>query len=161
MTPEQRAIWLAGRTKHGGYAGGAESSEHAIWRGILSRCTNPNNKNYPQYGGAGIHVSPEWVGDGGFVRFMLHIGSRPSRQHQVDRIDNLKGYVPGNVRWATRSEQQKNKSSTRTYSNGVFTGTLVEVAAHLGISKALLHWRWKNWNTFEKEVSWHELQKAL
>lgn len=159
MTPEQRTAWLAGRTKHGGYSGGKESSEHAIWRGIRARCLNPRNKDYPKYGGSGVCLYPEWAAD--FTAFVAHVGPRPSPDHQVDRIDNTSGYVPGNVRWATRSEQQRNKRSTRWYSCGEFTGTLVEVAQLLGIGKELLHWRWKHWGTFQKGIVWHELPRAL
>ena len=159
MTPEQRKTWLAGRTKHGAYAGGVESSEHAIWRGILARCGNPKNKDYWRYGAAGVQVSPEWVGEHGFCAFLAAVGPRPSADHQIDRIDPNGNYAPDNCRWATRSEQQKNKRRTRVYTDGKFTGVLVDVAEYLCKSKALLCWRWKNWNTFERGESWRELQK--
>jgi hypothetical protein len=158
VTPEQREIWLAGRTKHGAYAGGGETSEHAIWRGILARCGNPRSKDYGRYGALGVRVAPEWVGENGFCAFLASVGPRPSLEHQIDRIAPNGNYDPDNCRWATRSEQQKNKRSTRRYTDGAFTGVLVEVAEYLGRSKELLHWRWKNWNTFERGQLWRELQ---
>jgi hypothetical protein len=61
----------------------------------------------------GIRVCPEWQGDEGLKRFIKHVethlGPKPTPQHSLDRIDNDRGYCPGNVRWATRSEQQLNK----------------------------------------------------
>lgn len=63
---------------------------------------------YPRYGGRGITFGfptgsdmAEWV--------VLNLGLRPSIAHTLDRSDNDKGYEPGNLRWATRDEQAKNK----------------------------------------------------
>ena len=60
-----------------------------------------------------------------FAAFLAHIGPKPSQLHSLDRIDNDKNYEPGNVRWATRSEQQQNKKTTRTV---IINGTEVAVA---------------------------------
>jgi len=43
-----------------------------------------------------------------FAAFLAHIGPKPSRSHSIDRIENERGYEPGNVRWATRREQMRN-----------------------------------------------------
>lgn len=80
-----------------------------ILKGAKSRCENPNVPNYRHYGGRGIRFSPEWRGVTGARRFLEHIGPRPSREHTLDRIDNERGYEPGNVRWATRSQQNLNR----------------------------------------------------
>lgn len=143
------------RVVHGGYLGGKERPIHYIWRSMLSRCQNPNHHAYKYYGLRGISVCPRWCT---FENFAADVGPRPSPEHSLERVDNEKGYGPDNWRWATRSEQQKNKGSTKWYTNGVFTGTLVECAAFVGISKELAHWRWRVWGTFEKGVVW-QLQK--
>lgn len=157
MTPEQKLKWAQARTKHGGYFGGKERPEHYVWRMMLARCKNPNAAAYPYYGGRGITVCKRWQK---YENFLLDMGERPSPAHSLDRIDTNKNYTPSNCRWATRSQQQKNKVTTRVYSNGSFTGTLVECAAFLGISKELANMRWKKWGSFEKEVIWQERQKA-
>lgn len=154
MSPDQYKQWMDARTVHGGYVGGVEKPEHYTWRVMVDRCTKPNHAAYKYYGAKGITVCPNWMEYKNFIRDM---GNRPSKDYSLDRIDNTKGYNKINCRWATRSEQQKNKSSTKWYSDGCFTGTLVECAKHLGISKELAFYRWKKWNSFEKEKLWLKL----
>ena len=156
MTPEQREKWLIGRTKHGAYCNGTESPEHYIWRSMLARCNNPNVGSYKYYGAKGVKVSDDWAD---FSRFVADMGLRPSANHSLDRINCALDYCKDNCRWATRSEQQKNKSTTTWYSNGDFIGTLVECAAYLGITKNNAFERWKNWGSFEKDKAWHKLPK--
>lgn len=158
MTPEQREKWMEARYKHGGFLGGKENPEHYIWRTMLARCKNPNAKNYASYGGRGVTVCTRWAS---YSVFLNDMGQRPSPDHSLDRINVDGDYEPSNCRWATRSEQQKNKRSTRLYTNGIFTGTLVECAAQVGIGKELAHWRWKTHGTFKRGTSWHELQRGL
>lgn len=158
MTPEQRAAWLALITKHGGYSGGKEQPEHYVWRSMVARCTNPNDRAYHYYGGRGVKVCKRWLK---YENFVADMGLRPSPAHSLDRRNVDGDYKPSNCRWATRSEQQKNKTSTRLYSNGVFKGTLVECAKYVGVSKELAHWRWKQHGTFKKGTVWQELQREL
>jgi len=85
--------------------------EHKIWKDMIKRCENQNNRAYVDYGGRGITVCPEWRLS--FQAFYEHIGPRPAPDLSVDRIDNDRGYEPGNVRWATRKEQANNKRKRR------------------------------------------------
>ena len=147
---------MSSRLKHVEYVGGKESSEHAIWRGMIARCHNPNSKDYAAYGAKGVRVCKKWKR---FEAFLLDMGRRPSLAHSVERVDAFKNYTPRNCVWATHSAQQRNKRSTRLYKLGAFTGSLTEAAARIGISKELAHWRFKAWGTFEKGVAWRELQK--
>jgi hypothetical protein len=158
MTPETRAVWMAARTTHGAYLGGKEAPEHYVWRTMIARCTNPKSASYLYYGGRGIKVCKRWQR---YELFLADMGPRPSPEYSLERKNTQRGYMPSNCRWATRSEQQKNKTTTRWFSNGKFTGTLVECAAHIGISKALALWRWKTWGSFEKDISWQQRRKAL
>lgn len=84
-----------------------DTPEYRVWTSLKTRCTNPAAKSYPDYGGRGISVSPEWEKD--FKAFFDHVGPRPSRNHSIDRIDNDGNYEVGNVQWATREEQRRNR----------------------------------------------------
>lgn len=149
--------WALARTKHGGYLGGKERPEHYVWRTMMARCYRPTASGYEYYGAKGISVCKQWHT---YANFIADMGERPSADHSIERKNTRRGYSPANCVWATRSEQQKNKTTTKRYTEGVFTGTLVECAAMLGISKELAHWRWKQWGTFERNKEWHRLPKV-
>jgi hypothetical protein len=79
-----------------------------IWNGIMARCTKAHNAGYRNYGGRGITVCKRWHNREVFLTDILaSIGPRPPGR-SIDRIDNDKGYFPGNVRWATPQEQIAN-----------------------------------------------------
>jgi hypothetical protein len=77
--------------------------EQIAFRDALRRCTNPNVDNYKDYGGRGIKFLFT-----SFEQFFAEIGPRPEGM-TLDRIDNDGNYEPGNVRWATRSQQRQNQ----------------------------------------------------
>ncbi len=85
-----------------------KTPEYTAWKHMVHRCTRPGDPGWPQYGARGIKVTPEWIGEGGFARFLTYIGHRPSPEHSLDRIDNDGHYEPGNVRWTTRYVQSRN-----------------------------------------------------
>lgn len=96
--------------RHGETVNGKMSAEYRTWRGIWRRCTDTTFIGYRDYGGRGISVCERWAL---FANFLADMGRRPSRNHSIDRIDNDADYGPDNCRWATRSEQGRNKRSNR------------------------------------------------
>lgn len=86
------------------------SPEYRAWLNMRQRCNNPNHISYPNYGGRGISVCNEW--ENSFSAFFEHVGSRPEGM-TLDRIDNSRGYEPGNVRWASYFDQNGNRRNSR------------------------------------------------
>jgi hypothetical protein len=106
---------------------------------MVQRCTSPNNQNYAQYGGRGVTVCDQWLT---FANFLADMGDRPEGK-TLDRIDNSKGYEPGNCRWATRKEQQRNRRSNRLLTHAGQTKTMAQWAEDLGVPYTRLQGRLK------------------
>jgi hypothetical protein len=88
------------------------------WCNMRHRCRKQWHCKYDYYGGRGIDVCDEWHDD--FWAYVDYIEALPHAYEDgrtIDRIDNDKGYFPGNVRWATHSEQMANR---RRYGKGYY-----------------------------------------
>jgi hypothetical protein len=116
------------------------SPEYRSWQAIKARCLDPGNKDYPRWGGKGITVCPEWADS--FEAFYAHIGPRPAGT-SVDRIDNSKGYFPGNVRWATSLQQARNTSVFTIIETPIGRMPLVDYAENIGLTRGAAHLRMK------------------
>lgn len=81
--------------------------EKSAWRVMRRRCLDPNFKDFPRYGGAGIRVCPQWIAS--FPQFLADVGTSPTREHWLCRLDTLGHYMPDNVIWSTRDEQQRRR----------------------------------------------------
>lgn len=103
---EQQKKLVAIVTTHGK----SKSPEYKSWQCMIARCCYPADKRYEEYSSRGITICQEWLDS--FEAFFAHVGERPSPKHTIDRIDNDKGYFPGNVRWATHLQQNNNKRTT-------------------------------------------------
>lgn len=111
--------------------------EYASWQAMKNRCLNQNDPGYKHYGGRGIRICSEWVDN--FERFLSDMGPRPTPKHSLDRYPNNDGnYEPGNCRWATPSEQARNKRGTvYVQYEGKKIG-LADLTESLGLSRSLV-----------------------
>ena len=88
------------RLSHGHFRKKGMSPTYVVWHSMVQRCTNPNVKQYKDYGGRGIAVCERWLK---FENFLADMGERPVGK-QIDRINNDGNYEPGNCRWVTAKE---------------------------------------------------------
>ena len=97
----------------------------SVYGGMITRCCNPNALCYPRYGGRGVRVCNTWQRSyRAFEQWALTNGYQSGLQ--LDRKENSKGYNPGNCKWSTPVEQQRNtRRSLRLLAFGV-TKTLAE-----------------------------------
>ncbi len=89
--------------------GKTKTYEWRIWMLMRQRCNNPKSTPYTWYGGMGIKVCPRWDS---FENFLSDMGMAPSTKHSIDRKDSSGNYEPENCRWATKTEQARNKVNT-------------------------------------------------
>lgn len=114
----------------------AYTPEYRAWQTMRHRCTQPTSPVWDSYGGRGITICDEWLNDP--AAFIAHIGPRPSRHHELDRIDNDRGYDPGNVRWTSRSVNDRNRRSSRLVTHVGETLTIAAWSERTGIRRDTL-----------------------
>lgn len=107
------------KVKHGMYG----TPTYSSWSSMLTRCNNPRNHKYPDYGGRGIVVCKEWYD---FPAFFSDMGTRPEGT-TLGRIDNNGNYEPGNCEWQSDSVQARNKRNTALFE---FRGLTAPLQAH-------------------------------
>lgn len=112
---------------------------YKIWADIKTRCTNPKDKNYENYGKRGITMCDEWAND--FTKFYEWAMANGYKDNlTIDRIDNNKGYYPDNCRWATYIEQNNNRRDNKKYLYNNQLLTLAQIGRLCNINYAtLLH----------------------
>lgn len=89
--------------------GKSKTKTYKTWDCMKQRCYNPNDNNYPNYGGRGIRICDRWLES--FTNFYDDMGDRPKHK-TIDRIDVDGNYEPGNCKWATPKEQCNNTRNT-------------------------------------------------
>lgn len=109
--------------------GETRSPEWNAWTEMKRRCLCPTNKAYRYYGGRGIKICDRWSV---FENFLADMGRKTSSRHSLERNDVNGNYEPSNCRWATRTEQARNKTTTKL--NADIAAAIVELATE-GISK--------------------------
>lgn len=121
--------------------GKTNTPEFNVWKHMLSRCHNANNKSFKNYGGRGIAVCDQWRKS--FEMFLSDVGPRPSVQHSIERIDNNGNYEAANCKWATRIEQGSNKRNNVMVTIEGVEKTISEWARNYGVDPRTAWFRHK------------------
>jgi hypothetical protein len=130
----------------------AGTPEHIVWASMIQRCENPKHRFFDLYGGRGIRVCGRWRRS--FADFLADMGLRPSPTHQIDRFpDNDGPYEPGNCRWATPSQQQRNKGTSRLVEYNGVEMPLIEACGKASLPYKIVHGRLRRGWTTERALS--------
>lgn len=132
-------------TKHGYYG----TRIYRIWRGMKTRCQNPNDHAYKNYGARGITICDQW---NDFVNFLEDMGI-PDVAYEIDRIDNNLGYFKENCRWVTTKENNRNKRTVHLYPYKGQRLTVDELVEITGKGRWLMYERLRKGYTVEEILS--------
>lgn len=111
-----------------------DTPEYNSWCSMRARCLNPNDQEAHNYSARGIAVCDRWSDN--FEAFYGDMGPRPSPSHSLDRIDTDGNYEPGNCRWATATEQVRNRRVTIMVNVAGKEVSLAEAAQRAGVRYA-------------------------
>ena len=104
--------------------------EYRVWLNMRQRCLNPSRNDAAYY--EGLTICPEWDDP---VVFIADMGLRPSADHQIDRIDNTKGYCKENCHWVEKTPQMQNTRIAKWwYVYGIKYSSLSEAASALNVT---------------------------
>lgn len=141
-------------TKHGHNSKDGKSKVYQAWDDMTQRCTNPNFRQYKDYGGRGIIICERWKK---FTNFLRDMGEPTTNKHTLDRINNNGNYCKSNCHWATRKQQQRNKRNNHLITFGGKTQCLFSWAEETGIKYQTIQGRlgrgWSIEKTLTTQVS--------
>ncbi len=136
--------------KHGHARGHAPSKTFLSWAGMIQRCTDPNCAAYPNYGGRGITVCPAWLNS--FSAFLADMGERPPGLTLGRHPNNDGNYEPGNCRWETRTQQNRNSRNCVFHTVSGITACVSELCEHFGKNPERVHERLLRGWTIERAM---------
>ena len=124
--------------------GMTESKIYNTWHDIKKRCFNPNCQDYANYGGRNIAMYAPWIDD--FLAFYDYVSKLEhfgEKGFTLDRKDSNGNYEPGNLRWADRKTQSRNRRGRRIVEYNGEKMTLAEAAEKSGINYDTLLMRYR------------------
>lgn len=125
----------------------------SILSNMKCRCYNPKTKYFANYGGRGISICDEWLGEDGINRFIEWAYMNGYNDSlTIDRIDNDKNYSPDNCRWVSRTEQMSNTRSNIYFNYYGKMLTATQIARLRNCDSNILRWRLKNGWDLEKAI---------
>jgi hypothetical protein len=130
--------------------GGCGTLTYARWKSMMQRCNTPSCGNYKYYGALGVTVCDHWHD---FPNFRDDMGECPDRSMTLDRIENAKGYEPGNCRWITQAEQNKNRTHCVMLEHDGVTKNVADWAADIGMTANALSMRLRLGWSVEKALT--------
>lgn len=119
--------------------GKSKTPLYRVWRGMIARCEDGNSPHFKYYGGRGITVCAEWRNS--FETFERDMGAGYRAGLSIDRVDNDRGYSASNCRWATDTQQSRNRRFNRLITFEGETRCLSEWAELVGIKASTLRER--------------------
>ena len=121
------------------------------WKAMKSRCLNPNNSKFKDYGGRGITIYPEWIHDfQAFYDYVSKLEHFGEKGYTLDRINNNGNYEPNNLRWADGKIQHRNKRTNVIVEYNGEKMILNDAAIKSGINRKTLSHRLKRGDTGER-----------
>jgi hypothetical protein len=117
-----------------------------VWRMMRERCRSPKSTRWKWYGARGIRVCPEW--DTSFSQFFSDMAPTYRPGLSIDRIDNNRGYGPGNCRWATPRQQGANRRTNVMVETNRGRLCLAEIGRRLGIPYTTVRRRYERGDVF-------------
>lgn len=151
--------------KHGHCIKYTTTYEYRVWNNMKSRtslncrqCIAKKNNIYYKLAVSGKAIDKSWEI---FENFISDMGNSPSNQHQLDRIDNTKGYYKWNCRWVTRKEQMSNTSKNRYINYLGQTLTISEWARRQKIARETIRMRLNHGLPVEMILSRDKIPKKI
>lgn len=139
-----------------GHRTGRASPTYKSWMNAQRRCKDPGHLSYDRYGGRGVTFWWMWEGPGGFAQFLKDVGPRPSRGHELSRIDSSKGYQPGNVRWDPRWKNRSDAAMKRCC-----RGKLRKAKGPDGVERSLTLYEWADFLGIKYRTLSRRIQRGM
>ena len=129
--------------------------EYNSYISMKARCSSENNnKNYEKYKNKKITICPHWIGrEIGFINFIKDMGAKPTKAHTLDRKDNDGDYTPENCRWATKQEQNQNRTFGIMLNFNGKSQNIKDWSRELNISYSRLRYRLNNGWSIKKALT--------